>query len=220
MRQIYPTYPILVHSKTALQASLNKVSSAVREAFLRALKVASSQRVLNATASPVDSHAMMDIQSLLLAKSLPGLLQRDVDNKLVALQTSLLVLIYIDTAGPNIIHGGARGAWFGMANDLAYSMKLYQLGGAQDVANLTMDPNGLKAIGQRCWWSLVIIDKWYAAGTASGPRIPDNMIRLGLIDHRILGHSLLNLTRKLNLSKSIQALPPYDCLRCNNQPQA
>ena len=190
-----------------MQVSLNKISSSVREAFLRALKIASGQRVLNATASPVDSRALTDINNLLLANNLPGLLQRDVESKLVTLQTALLVLVYIDTAGANTIHSVARGSWFGMATDLAQDMKLYQVGGALDVAQLTMDSIGLKAIGQRCWWSLVIIDKWYAAGTAGAPRIPETMIRLGLIDHNILGHSLLNLTRESEFLDSYLAFP-------------
>ena len=207
MRQIYPTYPILARSKADLQMFLNKISGSTREAFLRALKIASSQHILNATALPVDGHAVTTIYNLLLDKNSPELLQRDVENKLVALQTALLVLIHIDSTGPDTSLGSTRGSWLGMAIDLAQDMKLFQLGGAQNAEQLVMDPNGLKAIGQRCWWSLVIIDKWYAAGTASPPRIPESLIRLGLVDHKIIGHSLFNLTRKSNSSdKSFASL--------------
>ena len=138
---------------------------------------------------------------MLNAPNLPGVLQRDVESKLVALQTILLVLIHIDATGPNSIHGGVsppRGSWLGMASDLAQHMKLFELGGTKNVAQLDMDKDDMKAVGQRCWWSLVIIDKWHAAGTAAATRISDSIIRLGLIDHKILGHGLFNLTRKLD----------------------
>ena len=179
---------------------------------MRALKIASTPRFLNAGILPIHKTQTADIYNLLNDPSLPGLPQKDVESKLVTLQTILLMLAYFDASGPNATRGNVsppRGSWLGMAADLAQHMKLFELGGTKNPAELAIDKDHLKAVGQRCWWSLVIIDKWHAVGTAKASLIPESIIRLGLIDHRILGSGLFNLTRKLGFFHYLQIPSKY-----------
>ena len=87
------------------------------------------------------------------------------------------------------------GAWFGLANSVAQGMRLHTNPKKHASPDDTID-DSIDTIGRRAWWSLIVLDRWHAAGGATAPQIPDSVAVLGPADLRRLGIDLYHLARK------------------------
>jgi hypothetical protein len=112
---------------------------------------------------------------------------------LVYLQVMLLMAIEADNRDPARGQVGfPQSFWLGSAVGLAYSMKLH----IQKPQQSDNDPDAEERLARRIWWSLVIMDRWHAASTASPLMIPDTSVVVSQDDQGLLGESLYHLARK------------------------
>ena len=116
---------------------------------------------------------------------------------LVYLQTSVLMVIAIDTSGPPRCQPPnlpERALWFGRAWTAAQYLKLP----ANEVVN-TIPGGGIDTVhaqNRRAWWTLVVVEKWHAVGTATYSQIPDGCANLADDDRQLLGDQLFDLARE------------------------
>lgn len=118
-------------------------------------------------------------------------------NLITSLQTAIMMIISIDIAGPASLHapGPQRGAWFGHANSIAQSLKLYTL----KMTTENLDKDTPEAVSRRAWWTLIVIDRWHSAGTATPQQIPDTVAILDMTDELALARPFYHLARKFQL---------------------
>jgi hypothetical protein len=121
---------------------------------------------------------------------------------LIYLQIMLLLAIEADNRDPASTRGQAgppQSVWLGSAVGLAYSMKLHvQKMSSQQSEN---DPDSDDKLARRIWWSLVIMDRWHAASTASPLLIPDTSVVVYPEDQALLGENVYQLARESTVRK-------------------
>ncbi|MCJ1312521.1 Glucose-responsive transcription factor [Agyrium rufum] len=199
VRHIHQTFPILQDPMSDLRRFMDKCLYALRGALCKAITIASDRRPLNATMNRNDNGAGMTVFNLMNDQVILPMASRNYSNNLIYLQTCLLMIIASDVVGPNqgIAGGPPRGAWFGMAYEVAQHMKLSELCKYQsqlaDAAETKW--NTLRSVAGRCWWTLIILDRWYAAGHATARQIKDSVARMGVLDSKVLGNGLYHLGR-------------------------
>ena len=147
-------YPILPNNKTRLQALLAQASPAVRTAFTLALPCVGQP----------ESGDVKIASSLLHeweASRTVGTRATDIVHAL----TLLLLIIDADWRATS-----ALPFLLARAVALAHSMKLW----AFKPAEAAQDADSDDQLQVRMWWSLVLMDRWHAAGTGQPSQIPDS----------------------------------------------
>ncbi|PHH70826.1 hypothetical protein CDD80_5707 [Ophiocordyceps camponoti-rufipedis] len=172
---IQPTFPILPSTTWRMQSLLSQCPSSLREAFRIALATAAQQE------PPGDvKHADALLREW---ENSDGPSSRASD--MVHAQTLLLLSIDADRRElPTLPSLLAR------AVALANSMKLWRL-----VAVDATDGDSDDALSLKIWWSLVLMDRWHAAGTGKPVLIPDSSVVAMAGLAAVLGEVCFYLTR-------------------------
>lgn len=171
-----PVYPILPSSKARIQSLLALSPDEIRRAFVPALLAVSHSPSGNAklASSLLNEWESNDAVALH-------------SGNIVHMQTLLLLIIDADSrASPALPFLLAR------AVALANSMKLWKYSSV-DVAS---EQDSDEQLCMRLWWSLVLMDRWHAAGTGKPSQIPDSstVAPPGLVN--VLGEGCFHLIRK------------------------
>jgi hypothetical protein len=134
---------------------------------------------------------------LILASQLENTSPRCLSTNLVHLQAMMFMAIEAENHSPATLRvqsTGSPSVWLGSAVGLAYSLKLHMH--KQPEKGAESDPDSDDKLARRIWWSLVIMDRWRASGTASPLLIPDSSVVVYKEDKALLGESLYQLARK------------------------
>ncbi|KFA65278.1 hypothetical protein S40285_02675 [Stachybotrys chlorohalonatus IBT 40285] len=192
LNHIQPVYPILANSKERTVSLLEHCPQSIRNAFLTALLSA---------VQPQDGDVKR--ASALLAEWESSENPRSRAINIVHAQTLLLLIIDADwRASPSLPFLLAR------AVALANTMKLWHSASVEPPSEIDSEDE----LGVRIWFSLVLMDRWYAAGTGRPALIPDSSVVIppGLVE--TVGETCFHLIR---LSKTqskiafvISTLPP------------
>ncbi|OAR02907.1 hypothetical protein LLEC1_04550, partial [Akanthomyces lecanii] len=183
LNSVQPLYPILATTKTRQQALLAQCPLSVRTAFEIALLA-----VGQSTAGDVQQ------ASALLHDWESSEVPRHRATDIVHAQTLLLLIIDADWRSVSTLP-----FLLSRAVGLANSMKLWKLP-AVDPAT---EPDSDDALCTRIWWSLVGMDRWYAAGTGKPAQIPDNSIVAPAGLDSVLGETCYYFTRLSKLLNRI-----------------
>ncbi|TQV97724.1 hypothetical protein V2A60_006545 [Cordyceps javanica] len=183
LNSVQPLYPILATTKTRQQALLAQCPLSVRTAFEIALLA-----VGQSTAGDVQqaSALLHDWESSEVPRS------RATD--IVHAQTLLLLIIDADWRSVATLP-----FLLSRAVGLANSMKLWKLPAVDPTAETDCD----EALCTRIWWSLIGMDRWYAAGTGKPAQIPDNSVVAPAGLDAVLGETCYYFTRLSKLLNRI-----------------
>jgi hypothetical protein len=114
-------------------------------------------------------------------------------NNLVYLQTLILMAIAAGIQGPSAQSGPSQAVWIGNAVSIAYQLRLHV---AKNDLIHDSDRDSDEQLERRVWLSLVILDRFHAAGASTPAVIPDTAIVLLTDDSQILGEPIFQLARK------------------------
>lgn len=178
LTSVQPLYPILATTKTRQQALLAQCPLSVRTAFEIALLA-----VGQSTAGEVQQ------ASALLHDWESSEAPRTRTTDIVHAQTLLLLIIDADWRSVSTLP-----FLLSRAVGLANSMKLWKLPAVDPSAEKDSDD----ALCTRIWWSLIGMDRWYAAGTGKPAQIPDNSVVAPAGLDAVLGETCFYFTRKLS----------------------
>ena len=195
---IHPTYPILPQTKARVSTML---SGPVRDALYEALSSAvrsfpssSTQRVEHQS-TPKATH-------LIMASQYENCSVRSFSTNLIYLQIMILLAITAENQATTRGQAGPPAAfWLASAIGFAYRLKLHT--NKKPEMFLETDNDAEEKLARRIWWSLVIMDRWHAAGTSSPTHIPDESIVMYEEDQALLGGEVYNLARKYARSSNI-----------------
>lgn len=145
-----------------MDSYLTHCSTSLRDAFIEALNA-----TMQSFAVP-GAEGDANTASRLLADWEAETGQHSTVSDLIRLQCLILLIIFTDNQGPNSVkgqHGGPpKASLLGRAAGLAYAMSLPQESSTlDDLADLESE----SCIRIRAWWTLVILDRWNAIGTAT-----------------------------------------------------
>ena len=182
-------------SKKLLRGLIGNVSVSTRDVFLEALYTA-----VRSSSSPSKPAAQtnQDIFILLTDSLSQKNTSRSFTNDLISLQSAILMLISIDKNGPQSPQAQASipwGAWFGLANSIAQNMRLHT-NHTKEIGPESISVNSVESTSRRAWWSLIILDRWHAAGRATAQQIPDSVAVLEPVDLQVLGIGFYHFARK------------------------
>ncbi|QUC23724.1 uncharacterized protein UV8b_07965 [Ustilaginoidea virens] len=181
LSSVQPVYPILPTDKTTMQSLLSRAPAAVRTAFSLALPCVGQSSSGDAK---IASSVLHEWESSGIART------RATD--IVHAQTLLMLIIDADwRASSTLPFLLARGV------ALANTMKLWKM----PTVDVESENDSEDQLCVRIWWSLVLMDRWHAAGTGQPPLISDRsaVIPAGL--ENIIGEVsfyLLRLSKLLN----------------------
>ncbi|KAF4453496.1 n-terminal binuclear zn cluster-containing dna-containing protein [Fusarium austroafricanum] len=152
---VQPVYPILPSTKSRMQALLAQCPTSVQNAFANALPAVAA------------SGGDTKLASFLLNEWESDQAPATQAAHIVHAQTLLLLIIDADwRSSPTLPFLLAR------AVGLANSMKLWRYTPMELV--LESDSDSDDQLSVRIWWSLILMDRWHAAGTGKPPLIPDS----------------------------------------------
>ncbi|KAG6014705.1 hypothetical protein E4U43_006242 [Claviceps pusilla] len=181
LMSVQPVYPILPYEKSKLQSLLSASSPAVRTAFTHTLPYVGQT-----------SQGDTKLASSILHEWENSDAPRSRATDIVHAQTLLMLIIDADwRASSTLPFLLARGV------ALANTMKLWKL----STVDLGSEHDANEQLCVRIWWSLVLMDRWHAAGTGHPPQVPERstVIPSGLENH--VGEVcfyLLRLSKLLN----------------------
>ena len=170
-----PVFPILPNSRERLQALISQVPASIAIAFANALQAVTghggdpqlASSLLNSWESS-DATATQEIN-------------------LVHAQTLLMLIVDADwRVSPTLPFLVAR------AIALANTMKLWKQTSLELASELDSDDQ----LAMRVWWSLVLVDRWHAAGTGKPSQIPDSSVVVPSGLESIVGDTCFHLIRK------------------------
>ena len=183
----------LITSKKNLHHHLSNVSTAVREAFLEALYALMRQSSQNPYSHTHFTQIFQKVLELLTKSQVPELSGNESLHHLVRLQTAIIMVMTIDMTGPSKTLGLNRGSFFGIANGIAQELNLHINPTMTYTQNMI---DSVEVVSRRAWWSLIVLDRWYAAGMAKPYQITDNASKLTPQDSQILGECFYHLARE------------------------
>ncbi|UKZ49963.1 hypothetical protein TrVGV298_004218 [Trichoderma virens] len=155
LAHVQAIYPILPSSKARIQSLLSQCPSTVRTAFITALQAIGQSSGDTQTASSL-LHEWESSEA-------PHSRATDI----VHAQTLLLLIIDADwRASSQLPFLLAR------AVALANTMKLWKFTPIESASESDSDDQ----LCVRIWWSLVLMDRWHAAGTGKPAQIPDSSV--------------------------------------------
>ncbi|OAA50617.1 C6 finger domain-containing protein [Metarhizium rileyi] len=178
---VQPFYPVLPTDKARLQSLLSKANPAVRSAFSLALPCVGQPP---SDGTKIASSLLHEWESSDASSS------RATD--IVHAQTLLILIIDADWRGTS-----SMPFLLARAVALANAMKLWK----PSVLDSTAEHDSDDQLCVRIWWSLVLMDRWHAAGTGQPSQIPDRsaVVPAGL--ENVIGEvsfHLLRLSKLLN----------------------
>ncbi|KAI8674837.1 Zn(2)-C6 fungal-type domain-containing protein [Fusarium keratoplasticum] len=191
LSSVQPVYPILPSNKSRLQALLAQCPSSVQTAFVNALPAVTSSggdtKLASALLNEWESNEASHTQA----------------TNIVHAQALLLLIIDADwRSSPTLPFLLAR------AVALANSMKLWRYTPMESAS----EPDSDDQLCVRIWWSLILMDRWYAAGTGKPAQIPDSSVVAPPGLENMLGEVcfyLVRLSKLLNrVSHVVSTLQP------------
>ncbi|KAK0382824.1 hypothetical protein NLU13_9919 [Sarocladium strictum] len=189
---IQPLYPVLPDDRSKLQSLLVQSPSPVRTGFLNAVM---------AIAQPAGGNAKL--ASSLLNDWENSENPRTPASNIVHAQALILLVIDADMRASATLP-----SLLARAVALANSMKLWKMADMAAAA----EPDSDAQLCVRIWWSLVLLDRWHAAGTGKPMLIPDSSIVITAGLDAIVGESryyLIRLSKVLGkVATTIASLPP------------
>lgn len=176
---VSPMYPILPNSKERIQSLLAQCPEPVTMAFVLAL-----QAVGQSGGSDVKQASMLlhDWES----SDAPRTRAADI----VHAQTLLLLIVDADWRTASTLP-----FLLSRAVALANTMKLWRFNPVEEIQ--ASDSEDMLAL--RIWWSLVLMDRWYAAGTGKPAQIPDSSVVIPPGLENAVGEICFNFIRKCTL---------------------
>ncbi|KAF5009540.1 hypothetical protein FDECE_4252 [Fusarium decemcellulare] len=191
LSSVQPVYPILPSTKSRMQALLAQCPSSVQTAFVNALPTVAS------------SGGDAKLASSLLNEWESSEAPQTQATNIVHAQALLLLIIDADwRSSPTLPFLLAR------AVALANSMKLWRYTPMESASEQDSDDQ----LCVRIWWSLILMDRWYAAGKGKPAQIPDSSVVAPPGLENILGEVcfyLVRLSKLLNrVSHVVSTLQP------------
>ena len=116
--------------------------------------------------------------------------------RLVFFQICTMMIIAIDMNGPLSQQPNdfpPRSIWLGLAQDMVQQLKLYQ---SENPNHKPLHPDSVWAMRRRTYMTLVIVDRFYAAGMATPSSFQDYATKLLTSDMQIFPRPFYQLTRK------------------------
>ncbi|KAH7157685.1 hypothetical protein B0J13DRAFT_176629 [Dactylonectria estremocensis] len=191
LSNVQPVYPILPSNKARVLELLAQCPNSVRTAFVNAL--------------PAVTLALGDVKlaSSLLNEWESSEAPHSLAANIVHAQTLLLLIVEADwRSSPTLPFLLAR------AVALANSMKLWRYTPMESAS----EPDSDDQLCVRIWWSLILMDRWHAAGTGKPAQIPDSSVVAPPGLENILGEVcfyLVRLSKLLNrVSHVVSTLQP------------
>ncbi|KAG8423896.1 Glucose-responsive transcription factor [Metarhizium acridum] len=181
LASVQPLYPVLPTDLGRLQSLLSQANAAVRSAFSLALSCVGQPSSDN---SKIASSLLHEWES----SDAPSSRATDI----VHAQTLLILIIDADWRGTSSLP-----FLLARAVALANSMKLWK----SSPVDLTTEHDSDDLLCVRIWWSLVLMDRWHAAGTGQPAQIPDRSVVVPAGLENIIGEvsfHLLRLSKLLN----------------------
>lgn len=115
---------------------------------------------------------------------------------LVYLQILILIILKIDNLGPLATRsdtGPPRAEWLGRAVGMITHLKLSSTPSREKL--VTGDEDTDDRLGRRLYWSVFMLDRWYAAGTSGFFQLPEHCSVLVAEDETALGDVPYQLAR-------------------------
>ncbi|KAM0351981.1 hypothetical protein ACHAPU_002499 [Fusarium lateritium] len=191
LSSVQPVYPILPSTKSQMQALLAQCPTTLQNAFANALPAVAA------------SGGDTKLASLLLNELESDETPATQAANIVHGQTLLLLIIDADWRSSRTLP-----FLLARAVSLANSMKLWRYTPMESV----LESDSADQLSVRIWWSLILIDRWHAAGTGKPPLIPDSSVVAPPGLENILGEVcfyLVRLSKLLNrLWHAISTLQP------------
>lgn len=189
---IQPLYPVLPDDRAKLQSLLVASPSPVRTGFLNAVM---------AIAQPAGGNAKL--ASSLLNDWENSDSPRTTAANIVHAQALILLIIDADMRASSTLP-----FLLSRAVTLANSMKLWKMSDMTAAAEADSDAQ----LCVKIWWSLVLLDRWHAAGTGKPLLIPETSVVIPSGLDEIVGESrfyLIRLSKVLGkVASTIASLPP------------
>ncbi|KAI5464779.1 hypothetical protein BGZ63DRAFT_421775 [Mariannaea sp. PMI_226] len=191
LSNIQPVYPILPRSKARLEDLLLQCPSTLRIAFLNALSaVAGSSGDVRLANSLLNEWEGAETSYSQVANIMHA-------------QTLLLLIVDADWRSSSTLP-----FLLGRAVALANQMKLWRYAPIESASEQDSDDQ----LCVRIWWSLILLDRWYAAGTGKPAHIPDSSVVAPPNLENMLGDVcfyLVRLSKLLNrVSHVVSTLQP------------
>lgn len=168
-------YPILPSSKARLQELLSQCPPTVRTAFVNALPAA--------TGAPGDVKLASSLLNEWESNEGPHSRVSDI----VHAQTLVLLIVDADWRSSSTLP-----SLLGRAVSLANQMRLWRYTPIESASEQDSDDQ----LCVRIWWSLILLDRWYAAGSGKPAQIPDSSVVMPPSLEIILGDVCFWLVRK------------------------
>ncbi|KAI0168990.1 hypothetical protein GGR52DRAFT_500463 [Hypoxylon sp. FL1284] len=196
---VHPCFPLLAASKARVEGQLAQCPPSLREAFVEALYGTMQSFVsIQGLYTNGDAGSAARLVADWELDSSP----RTATMNLVHLQTLILIAISTDNYGPTSLkgeHGGpSKASSLGRAVGLAYSMRLH-VSGLEMNADSQLEPDSSENVAIRAWWTLVMLDRWNAIGTASPLFIPNDSVVIPPSLNLVLGENAYHLARLSNI---------------------
>ncbi|KAF3801699.1 Glucose transport transcription regulator RGT1 [Colletotrichum gloeosporioides] len=167
---IHPYLPILPGSRALIQDYLAQCPGLLREAFVEALSGTMHSYPTFQSGNPGDVRLA---HTLLVEWEAGDSASRSPAANIVFLQTLLLMVIEADNRQLGSI-GAPKESLLGRAVAGANALKLYQSKLEPSEAEFGVDTDSQLRV--RIWWSLVLLDRWHAVGTAVPCLIRDESV--------------------------------------------
>lgn len=196
---VHPCFPLLAASKARVEEQLTQCPPPLRDAFVEAL-----YGTMQSFVSVPGLYTNGDISSAtrLVADWESDSSPRTPIMNLVHLQTLIMIAISTDNYGPSSLkgeHGGpSKASILGRAVGLAYSMRLH-VSGFETNVDIKLEPDSNDNIAIRAWWTLIMLDRWNAIGTASPLFIPNDSVVILPSLNSVLGENVYHLARLSNI---------------------
>ncbi|KAI2780375.1 hypothetical protein F4815DRAFT_470015 [Daldinia loculata] len=196
---VHPCFPLLAASKTRVEGQLAQCPPLLRDAFVEAL-----YGTMQSFVSIPGLYTNVDIGSgtRMITEWESDQTPRTSVMNLVHLQTLILTALATDNYGPPSLkgeHGGpSKASVLGRAVGLAYSMRLH-VSGLEASVDAPLESDSNENIATRAWWTLIMLDRWNAIGTASPLFIPNDSVVILPSLQSVLGENVYHLARLSNI---------------------
>ena len=190
---VHPVLPFLPHERARLHSNLMSVSLTARRAFFSALYTFAHPGEYDPLPNLSNERSYMEPANLVVALQYQNSAAQTAAEKLVGLQTVILMILATELTGPtNIEYRGWYTQAFGAA--AFHFGYLRRVRGAGKLLGSDADEHHLLA--RRAWLAFVTLEHWHAAGTASPTMCPDELTQLVADDRLMLGDVGYFLLRK------------------------
>ncbi|KAI1806292.1 hypothetical protein F4811DRAFT_157435 [Daldinia bambusicola] len=196
---VHSCFPLLAASKARVESQLAQCPPLLRDAFVEAL-----YGTMQSFVSIPGLYTNVDIGSgtRMITEWESDLTPRTPVMNLIHLQTLILTALATDNYGPPSLkgeHGGpSKASVLGRAVGLAYSMRLH-VSGLETSVDAPLESDSDENIATRAWWTLIMLDRWNAIGTASPLFIPNDSVVILPSLQSVLGENVYHLARLSNI---------------------